>query len=277
MRQRSWDTKFVDNYIKLLKNDSFRTNIRNAARSELNLPDFEVFPDVFISPYDSIGTRKALRKISCEKKVLEIGSGTGWNSIVAAQNGASEVVATDISENALDNTQFNIYNARVQNIIQVYRSDLFDKVPVGKYDIVIANLPFDNSKFRTPDGLNMATRDPEFQLNKRFLKEVRNFLSADGQIIFNHSNFSGVSSELTDAITKNGFYITELSKTQVPWGNLNRKFYTIILKQEEHRPKTLTVNPILQPTEFFKRERVYIDNVWYLREIQGLPQYPSWR
>jgi release factor glutamine methyltransferase len=277
MRQRSWDTKFVNSYIELLKDGDFRSDIRDAARRELNLPGFAVLPEVFISPYDSIGTRKALRKISDGKRVLEIGSGTGWNSIVAAQSGANEVVATDISESALDNTRLNINNANFQSTIQVYRSDLFDKVPTRKYDIIVANLPFDNSEFSNLDGLNIATRDPGFELNKRFLREVRNYLLPDGQIIFNHSNFSGMKSELVGYIMKNGFYVAHLSKTQVPWGKLNRKFYTIILKQEQFRPKTLEVNPILQPTEFFRRERVYIDNVWYLREIQGLPQYPSWR
>jgi SAM-dependent methyltransferase len=277
MGQRSWDTKFVNNYIQMLESPKFRLEVQDSARAELNLPTFEISPNVFISPYDSIGTRVALRKISYGNRILEIGCGTGWNSIVAAQNGANEVVATDITENALDNTQLNINNAEFQETIQVFRSDLFDNVPGKKFDIIVANLPFDNSKLQALNGLNKATRDPGFVVNGRFLRNARKFMTNDGLIIFNHSNFSGANLELSSAIVTNGFYVEDLSETLVPFGKLKRKFYTIILKQEEFRPKILSINPLLNPVEFFRRERIYKDNVWYLREIENLPQYHNWR
>jgi release factor glutamine methyltransferase len=73
------------------------------------------------------------------KKVLEIGSGSGLISLVAAKQGAI-VTAIDINPKAVENTRLN---AGINELyISVYHSDLFSKVPAVDYDLILINPPY---------------------------------------------------------------------------------------------------------------------------------------
>lgn len=71
--------------------------------------EFIVFPNVY-SPKYSNGTAIFAKNFPYrrDENILEIGSGIGAISILAAYNGARKVVATDINPDAVRNTQTNI-------------------------------------------------------------------------------------------------------------------------------------------------------------------------
>ncbi len=74
------------------------------------------------------------------KKVLEIGSGSGLVSLVAAAKEAI-VTATDINRKAVENTRLN---AEMNGLhISTIHSDLFATIPEpGSFDIVLVNPPY---------------------------------------------------------------------------------------------------------------------------------------
>lgn len=73
------------------------------------------------------------------KMVLEIGSGSGLISLVAAKNGAI-VTATDINTKATENTKLNAFANRLN--ITVIQSDLFAAVPLQLFDMILVNPPY---------------------------------------------------------------------------------------------------------------------------------------
>lgn len=81
-----------------------------------------------------------------KKKVLEIGSGSGLISIVAAGDGA-HVLAIDINPVAIKNTKMNV-DLNMDRIsmssgsVEVVHSDLFEQVSAGIFDTLIVNPPF---------------------------------------------------------------------------------------------------------------------------------------
>jgi release factor glutamine methyltransferase len=78
------------------------------------------------------------RKIG-NKRILELGAGTGLISIYCNQKGA-HVAASDISKTALQGIQ---ENARANNAqVMVIESDLFDLIKPADFDIVIINPPY---------------------------------------------------------------------------------------------------------------------------------------
>ena len=86
------------------------------------------------------GVKPALRVLSKDLRVLEIGTGSGCIAItLALELPEAKVTACDISEKALAVAKENAkkFDAKVKFI----RSDLMDSVN-GDFDIVVANLPY---------------------------------------------------------------------------------------------------------------------------------------
>ena len=74
-----------------------------------------------------------------EKKILELGCGTGLISIWCAQKGAI-VTASDINQKAVEITAVN---AKANNVsLEVVCSDLFDHLPKDHFDLIIINPPY---------------------------------------------------------------------------------------------------------------------------------------
>lgn len=265
MERLTSNTEFVDEYINRLEVPIFRQKIQSEIGGRLEFSDFSVDPDVFISPFDNLGTWDFLSKEARGKRVLDMGSGTGCLSLAAAKFGAYEVTSFEIIEAALFNTQQNITKSRFQDRIQIFRSDLFataEKLHVKNWDIIIANLPFDNCSYKTKNGMNIATRDQDFVINRSFLKNAKNYLAPKGKIVFNHSNFSGACDLLVAEIVKNEYFISQLSENAIPFGRINRKFFTMVLESQIQQP-----NLLKNPKELYEWQRKMIQSDQYLRQI----------
>lgn len=104
---------------------------------------FLVYPGVF-SPIYSSDTAWFAEKIvpfTKNKTFLEIGSGAGIIACLAANFGASNVVATDINPQAVKNT---ISNSKLHSLnISVREGSVFDPIDNDeKFDIIFWNHPF---------------------------------------------------------------------------------------------------------------------------------------
>ncbi|MBK8502393.1 MAG: methyltransferase [Saprospiraceae bacterium] len=101
-----------------------------------------VLPTVF-HPGLLLSTKILLEFISTldlkDKSVLELGAGSGLISLVAARQG-SEVPASDISPIALDSIREGMSVNKLN--IGLIESDLFDAIPLQKFDYIFINPPF---------------------------------------------------------------------------------------------------------------------------------------
>lgn len=88
------------------------------------------------SPHGTKGLGKNI-KISKDESVLDVGTGTGILAIFAAKMGG-KVWAVDILDDAVECTRQNALLNETD--ILVWKSDLFQKVPKRKYDVIIANV-----------------------------------------------------------------------------------------------------------------------------------------
>ena len=105
--------------------------------------------DIIINPKMSFGTGHhetthlmATEQLSIDhqnKKVLDVGTGTGILSILAAQLGAKSIVATDIDEWSISNCRENFDLNKVQNFEILHGT--IDKLTLAdKFDIILANI-----------------------------------------------------------------------------------------------------------------------------------------
>ena len=125
-------------------------------------------------------------------EVLEIGTGTGLITIVAAQK-SRKVVATDINEDAIRCALKNIITNRTYNV-ELLQGNLFEPVNDEKFDLILFNTPYlptdEDEKF--DEELNAAWdggADGRATIDK-FLEEVKDHLNEGGRVQLVQSSLS---------------------------------------------------------------------------------------
>lgn len=159
----------------------------------------DVYPGVFPPSSDhSISSKSVYENLgSLEgKDVLDVGTGTGIEAIVAAKLGAKHIDAVDINPAAVECASHNVELNKLSSKITVFESDLFSNIEESrKYDIIIPNLPIVDFYVEEKDYTKGAFYDPDFVLHKRLFQDIRKYLKEDGMFIFTHANLQSRDAE----------------------------------------------------------------------------------
>lgn len=96
-------------------------------------------------------------------RILDLCTGSGAIAISISKNVPNaEVVAVDISEKALEVAQKNAHNLEAK--VKFIKSNLFEKLPREKYDIIVSNPPY-IKKEEIGQLSNEVQKEPELALN----------------------------------------------------------------------------------------------------------------
>ena len=167
---------------------------------------------VYYPREDSLLLAKALENESLKKKVLEIGCGSGFLSIVMAKKGA-EVTAVDGSKDAVEATRLNAKKNDVS--LTCFGSDLFSSV-TSKFDLIVFNPPY------LPDESNDATYSggkTGRKVIEKFIENTKDFLERDGKILLLISSLTG-ENEVLSLFHNCGFKTTIVAREKIPWEEL---------------------------------------------------------
>jgi len=146
---------------------------------------FVIHPTVF-SPFiapSGLVTRAFSSLYDFEgKRVWEVGCGSSVLSCVAALSGANQVVASDISDDAVANSNENVDALAVRNV-SVRKGQLFDPLMQDEvFDVIYVDLPLANG--HTNSSLEMAFFDHDLNSIKTFSIRAREFLDVRHGEIF---------------------------------------------------------------------------------------------
>jgi len=111
--------------------------------------------------------------------VLEIGSGSGFISLVAAQKGAY-VTSIDITAAAVENTQINAAKNRLT--LQIMRSDLFLNLPFQTFDWIFINPPYYPRTAVNPQDFAWYCGEGH-EYFARLFKDLKPHLKTQGQAV----------------------------------------------------------------------------------------------
>ena len=155
---------------------------------------FVAFANVFSPPYmpgADIFTK--MLPLAPGIDILEIGSGTGAISVLAALAGARRVVAVDINPDAVANTRANIEKHGLGDRMEAREGDVFDPVrPDQRFDLVFWNIPFAFVEPGTPvTPLQRSTLDPGYASMRRYITEGPRHLKPGGLLTLGFSTTLG--------------------------------------------------------------------------------------
>lgn len=141
--RENWNKEWESHYEPILVND------RCAVRATFHAPMPQYEHEIIVTPKMSFGTghhqttrlmlRHQLNFTHQDKRVLDLGCGTGILSIMADKLGAAEVKACDIDEWAVENSRENFELNSCRNM-EVRLGNLQQAGFTGTYDIVLANI-----------------------------------------------------------------------------------------------------------------------------------------
>jgi release factor glutamine methyltransferase len=167
-----------------------------------------VFPDTFFFA--------AKLPIRAGERFLEIGSGSGMISALAALQGASLVVATDINPAAVKNTADNFVAHSITDVAAVRLGDVFLPLKKGEvFDTIWWNVPFMHCDKEDLSMLEKALYDPEYRALERYLGGAKKYLGDGGHVLIGFSNTHGHVEVLEALAVKYGWKLHILAEQEV--------------------------------------------------------------
>jgi len=126
------------------------------------------------------------------RRALDLCTGSGCLAVLAAEAFPdAEIHASDISADALDVAARNVADYGLQDRVRLFRSDLFETLPDGAYDLIIANPPYVAAgevaafapEYRAEPQLAHLGGADGLDIVRRILDGARERLSRHGQLI----------------------------------------------------------------------------------------------
>jgi len=180
---------------------------------------YKIHPKVF-HPGDFPSSRwfaaEISKIVSKEKAFCEIGSGSGVVSCyVALHHPHLRVAASDINPFAAENTKLNVEELDLKAQVEVYNGNVFDNLPKGmKFDSIFWALPFGFLDPGTEVGLEeMQVFDPGYRAIRKFFREGKEHLKANGRMLIGFSTDLGNSELLLDLAEEYRIKLEVLNET----------------------------------------------------------------
>jgi release factor glutamine methyltransferase len=171
--------------------------------------DFVVPPSVY--PPNSLGLADLVAdEVQAGDAVLDMGTGSGVNGIVAAAMGG-EVVAVDVNPDAVRCAKENAQRNGVSACFDVRLGDLFEQLE-SRFDLVVFDPPF--RWFPARDMTERGTADENYQALTRFFDQVRDHLRQPNGRILIAFGTTGDIDYLHHLIERAGFNCEEVRRVE---------------------------------------------------------------
>ena len=189
----------------------------------------KILPSVFHPGY-LLSTKILLKYLLqfdlLDKKVLELGAGSGMISLFAARNGAV-VTASDINPLAIESIQTSLEKNKLNGSLLL--SDLFQNIPIQIFDFVLINPPYYP---KTPQNFQEMAFfcGANFEYFEKLFQQMGDYMNEHSKVLMILSEDCDID-KITAIASINHFELNVVHKTKT-LGELNfifeiRRSYTI--------------------------------------------------
>ena len=147
-----------------------------------------------------------------DKKVLELGAGSGLISIFCAKQNAV-VTASDISAIAIENIRVNALSNNVR--INIIKSDLFDGIAKQDFDFIIINPPY-FPKDPKNESESAWFCGSDFQYFKKLFSQLNNYKTSNSVVLMILSEDCDIN-RIKSIAKENNFNFSLVFQKKVLW------------------------------------------------------------
>lgn len=124
----------------------------------------------------------AWTRLSQEKHILDLGTGTGILALMMAQRTNAKVDAVEINRQAFLQAEDNIKNSIFDNNIKCYNSSIQDFTSPYLYDLIISNPPYFEDSLKAKSHARSTARHTDTLSFEELLETSSALLTKNGKI-----------------------------------------------------------------------------------------------
>lgn len=147
-----------------------------------------------------------------DKRVLELGAGSGLISIFCAKQNAI-VTASDINLIAIENIKLNALSNNVS--IKIIKSDLFDEIEKQEFDFIIINPPY-FPKDPKNESESSWFCGSDFQYFKKLFSQLSSYKTPNSRVLMILSEDCDIS-RIKSIAKENNFNFSLVFRKKVLW------------------------------------------------------------
>ena len=140
-------------------------------------------------------------------RILDLCCGSGCIGIAAQYHFPNaHVCLADLSAEALEVAALNLQQHDLEDVIELYRSDLFESIPAQRFDVIVCNPPYVDAEdmallgeeYRCEPEIGLSAGVDGLELVDRILLSAADFLEEQGVIFIEVGNSQGAMQQKYD-------------------------------------------------------------------------------
>ncbi|MCI6153308.1 MAG: tRNA (adenine(22)-N(1))-methyltransferase TrmK [Fusobacterium perfoetens] len=180
---------------------------------------------------------------NCEKKILDIGSGSGIIPILLAKRkNMKNITGIEIQKESLDIFRKNVLENNLEKNIEIIYGDVKEYNKSNYYDYIISNPPYmtlDGKKISENENKKISRHEIKLDLSD-LIKNSKRLLKPRGELFLVHRSFR--LPEIITELEKNNF---SLKKIKFVYFDRNKNSNLILIQASKGRKNKLEVVPPL--------------------------------